>query len=58
MKIVLAIVKLALAVFFSSTILAVVAYRFIPVYVTPLMVILSASSLGRKHNLASSLGEP
>ena len=41
MKIVLAIVKLALAVFFSSTILAVVAYRFIPVYVTPLMVIRS-----------------
>ena len=41
MKIVLAIVKLALALFFSSTILAVVAYRFIPVYVTPLMVIRS-----------------
>lgn len=41
MKIVLAIVKWALAVFFSSTILAVVAYRFIPVYVTPLMVIRS-----------------
>ena len=41
MKIVLAIVKLALAVFFSSTILAVVAYRFIPVYVTPLMGIRS-----------------
>ena len=39
MKIVLAIVKWALAIFFSSTILAVVAYRFIPVYVTPLMVI-------------------
>ena len=41
MKIVLAIVKWALAIFFSSTILAVVAYRFIPVYVTPLMVICS-----------------
>lgn len=41
MKIVLAIVKWALAIFFSSTILAVVAYRFIPVYVTPLMVIRS-----------------
>ena len=39
MKIVLAIVKWALAIFFSSTILAVVAYRFIPVYVTPLMAI-------------------
>lgn len=33
------IVKWALALFFSSTILAVVAYRFVPVYVTPLMVI-------------------
>ena len=41
MKIVLAIVKWALAIFFSSTILAVVAYRFIPVYVTPLMAIRS-----------------
>ena len=41
MKIVLAIVKWALAIFFSSTILAVVAYRFIPVYVKPLMVISS-----------------
>ena len=41
MKIVLAIVKWALAIFFSSTIFAVVAYRFIPVYVTPLMVIRS-----------------
>lgn len=33
------IVRWALALFFSSTILAVVAYRFLPVYVTPLMVI-------------------
>ncbi len=33
------IIRWALALFFSSTILAVVAYRFIPVYVTPLMVI-------------------
>ena len=33
------IVRWVLAIFFSSTILAVVAYRFIPVYVTPLMVI-------------------
>ena len=33
------IIKWALALFFSSTILAVVAYRFIPVYITPLMVI-------------------
>ena len=33
------LIKWALALFFSSTILVVVAYRFIPVYVTPLMVI-------------------
>lgn len=39
MKIVWTIVKWGLALFFSSTILAVVAYRFLPVYVTPLMFI-------------------
>lgn len=33
------IVRWLVALFFSSTILVVVAYRFIPVYVTPLMVI-------------------
>lgn len=33
------IVRWVLALFFGSTILAVVAYRFIPVYITPLMVI-------------------
>ena len=33
------IVRWVLALFFSTTILAVVAYRFIPVYITPLMVI-------------------
>lgn len=33
------IVRWALSLFFASTILAVVAYRFIPVYVTPLMLI-------------------
>lgn len=32
------IVKWAVSLFFASTILAVVAYRFIPVYVTPLML--------------------
>ena len=39
MKLFLSVIKWAFALFFSSTILAVVAYRFIPVYVTPLMVI-------------------
>ena len=33
------VIRWALALFFSSTILAVVAYRLIPVYITPLMVI-------------------
>ena len=33
------IVKWVVVLFFSTTILAVVAYRFIPVYVTPLMFI-------------------
>lgn len=38
-RIVLKVIRWVLAIFFSSTILAVVAYRFIPVYVTPLMII-------------------
>lgn len=33
------IIRWALSLFFASTILAVVAYKFIPVYITPLMVI-------------------
>ena len=33
------ILKWVVVLFFSTTILAVVAYRFIPVYITPLMVI-------------------
>src|SRR3712207_6362928 len=39
MKILRTIVSWGLSLFFASTILAVVAYRFIPVYVTPLMII-------------------
>lgn len=39
LKIVGKVIRWALAFFFCSTILAVVAYRFIPVYITPLMVI-------------------
>ena len=38
-KTIFKVIRWALALFFSSTILAVVAYRFIPVYITPLMVI-------------------
>lgn len=33
------IIKWVVVLFFSTTILAVVAYRFIPVYLTPLMII-------------------
>ena len=33
------ILKWTVAVFFASTVLSVIAYRFIPVYVTPLMLI-------------------
>ncbi len=33
------IIKWVVVLFFSSTILSVVVYRFLPVYVTPLMVI-------------------
>lgn len=39
MKKVKQIVRWTLSIFFASTILAVIAYRFIPVYITPLMVI-------------------
>ncbi len=39
MKIVWKIVRWALALFFASTILVTLAYRYIPVYVTPLMCI-------------------
>lgn len=39
MKIVSRTIKWLICLFFASTILAVVAYRFIPVYLTPLMVI-------------------
>ena len=39
MRILMKIIRWALSLFFASTILAVVAIRFIPVFVTPLMVI-------------------
>lgn len=39
MKLLKSIIKWAACFFFASTLLAVVAYRFLPVYVTPLMVI-------------------
>lgn len=39
MKHIISLFRWVLCFFFASTILAVVAYRFLPVYVTPLMVI-------------------
>ena len=39
LKIITKTIKWIVGAFFASTILAVVAYRFVPVYVTPLMVI-------------------
>ena len=33
------IIRWVLSLFFTSTILVVIAYRFIPVYITPLMII-------------------
>ncbi|MCI6619361.1 MAG: monofunctional biosynthetic peptidoglycan transglycosylase [Prevotella sp.] len=39
MNAILKFIRWVIALFFASTILAVVAYRFIPVYVTPLMII-------------------
>ena len=55
-KLISNIVKWIVAAFFGSTILAVVAYRFIPVYFTPLMFIRciqqagSGESLKMKHH--------
>ncbi len=45
------ILKWIIILFFSSTILAVVAYRFIPVYVTPLMIIRSVDQLSQGKSL-------
>ncbi len=39
MKIVRSIVRWTLVLFFATTVFAVVAYRFVPVYLTPLMVL-------------------
>lgn len=50
-KIAFKVVRWAVALFFSSTILAVVAYRFLPVYVTPLMVIRCFQQLAEGENI-------
>ena len=45
------VVRWAAALFFGSTILAVVAYRFLPVYVTPLMVIRCVQQVGEGKSI-------
>lgn len=51
LKIVRRALRMVVVFFFASTILAVVAYRFIPVYITPLMVIRSVQQIGRGDDL-------
>lgn len=46
------IVKWVVILFFSSTLLAVVAYRFLPVYFTPLMFIRCFEQIGEGKTLA------
>lgn len=43
--------KMVVALFFSTTILAVVGYRFIPVYITPLMVIRCFQQIGNGESM-------
>ena len=45
------VVRWVAALFFGSTILAVVAYRFLPVYVTPLMVIRCVQQVGEGKSI-------
>ncbi len=51
MKLVAKIFKWCLALFFSTSILAVVAYRFLPVYLTPLMVIRCFQQVGEGESI-------
>jgi monofunctional biosynthetic peptidoglycan transglycosylase len=46
------IIRWALALFFSTTILAVIFYRFVPVLITPLMVIRCVQQIGTGESLA------
>lgn len=45
------ILRWAVAFFFASTILAVIVYRFMPVYVTPLMVLRSIENIGTDESM-------
>jgi len=51
MRFVKKIIRWGLAIFFSSTILMVVLYRFVPVYVTPLMFIRTFEQVSSGENL-------
>lgn len=50
MKMIRKIFRWGVSLFFSSTILVVVAYRFIPVYITPLMVIRCFQQIGKDQS--------
>ena len=52
MKIVRRVIRWLLIAFFGSTILAVILYRFLPVYVTPLMIIRLADQVVDGRTLA------
>ena len=52
MKMIRKIFRWGVSLFFSSTILVVVAYRFIPVYITPLMVIRCFQQIGEDQSPA------
>lgn len=54
MKTVRKIIRWFIAIFFASTILAVVAYRFIPVWFTPLMFIRCAQQVSESKELKLS----
>ena len=51
MRILLSLVRWIIALFLATTIVAVVAYRFLPVYFTPLMVIRCAEQIKNGQNL-------
>ena len=51
MKLVAKVFKWCLALFFSTSILAVVIYRFLPVYLTPLMVIRCFQQVGEGKSI-------
>ena len=51
MKLVAKVFKWCLALFFSTSILAVVIYRFLPVYLTPLMVIRCFQQVGEGESI-------